>query len=106
MARGVAGYGRYDDDPDVVSCPWAKSDMTPCLARDGHLAQVPSAKGTVCAGCGNTLAYLYRDLASDYEPARDIPQILDPDSDAARFRNMIYRATSPQDGEGSDDRSG
>lgn len=103
MARGVAGYGRYDDDPDLVGCPWARSDMTPCIARDGHLAQAPGRKGPQCAGCGNTLAYLYRDLASDYEPARDITQIRDPDSDATRFRNIVWRATAPQAGEGGDE---
>lgn len=95
MARGIAGYGRYDDQPDLVGCPWAKSDMTPCIARDGNLALSHGRKGPQCAGCGNTLKYLYEDLAADYPPARDTPQILDPDSDAARFRNMIYRATSP-----------
>lgn len=105
MARGVAGYGRYDSDPEMVGCPWAKSDMTPCIARDGHLAQAPSRKGPQCAGCGNTLAYLYRDLASDYKPARGIPVISDPDSDATRFRNIVYRATAPQAGKDSDDRA-
>jgi hypothetical protein len=103
MARGVAGYGRYDSDPDLVGCPWAKTDMTPCIARDGHLALSASRKGPQCVGCGNTLAYLYRDLAADYEPARDIPLILDPDSDATRFRNIIYRATRPQAEKGDGD---
>lgn len=35
---GPCGYGRYDDDASYVGCPRAKSDMTPCIARDGHTA--------------------------------------------------------------------
>lgn len=36
--KTVGGYGRYDDDPTHVGCPRTKSDMTPCVARDGALA--------------------------------------------------------------------
>jgi hypothetical protein len=53
MTRGPAGYGRYNDDPGHVGCPRAKSDMTPCIARDGHLAlaSMDSAGGETCIGC-------------------------------------------------------
>ena len=39
MSKGICGYGRYDDDPNCVGCPRARSDMTPCIARDGHLLE-------------------------------------------------------------------
>ena len=47
--KGPLGYGRYNDDPAHVGCPRARSDMTPCVARDGHTAQ---ADDGVCVGCG------------------------------------------------------
>jgi hypothetical protein len=52
--RGLAGYGRYDDAPQLVGCPRAHSDMTPCIARDGAIClagDTPKANG-VCVGCG------------------------------------------------------
>lgn len=49
MSKGIAGYGRYDSDPQWVGCPRARSDMTPCIARDGHLAL---ADDYLCVGCG------------------------------------------------------
>jgi hypothetical protein len=47
--KGILGYGRYDSDPNYVGCPRAKTDMTPCVARDGRLA---CADNGVCVGCG------------------------------------------------------
>lgn len=64
MARGPAGYGRYDDDPDQVGCPRARSDMTPCIARDGAIClagETPKANG-VCVGCGADPRALLHDL--------------------------------------------
>lgn len=61
MTKGVAGYGRYDDDPGHIGCPRAKSDMTPCIARDGHTAL---ADDDGCVGCGTKptpLLYELRD---------------------------------------------
>ena len=49
MTSGPLGYGRYDDHPDTVGCPRAKTDMTPCVARDGDLAQDIDGD---CVGCG------------------------------------------------------
>jgi hypothetical protein len=46
--KGTCGYGRYDDDPNHVGCPRAKSDMTPCIARDGALALADNFR---CVGC-------------------------------------------------------
>ena len=59
--RGLLGYGRYDDDPDRVGCPRAKTDMTPCAARDGNLAV---ADDGVCVGCGALPADLLRELVA------------------------------------------
>ena len=52
-------YGRYNDDPNHIGCPRAKSDMTPCVARDAYLAQ---ADDGVCVGCGENPANLLKDL--------------------------------------------
>jgi hypothetical protein len=60
--KGPLGYGRYDDDPDHIGCPYAQSDMTPCVARDGALAQ---ADDGVCVGCGHKPANLLRDLVRE-----------------------------------------
>jgi hypothetical protein len=69
VTRGPAGYGRYNDDPKHVGCPRAKTDMSPCIARDGHLALAgdPPA-GCVC--CGQEPGALLRQLAAVWAPAR------------------------------------
>jgi hypothetical protein len=56
------GYGRYKDDLDHVGCPRAKSDMTPCAARDGQTATGDSG---VCVGCGEHPADLLKDLVRE-----------------------------------------
>lgn len=58
--KGLLGYGRYDDDPEAVGCPRARSDMTPCVARDGLPAT--GSDDTTCVGCGEIVANLLRDL--------------------------------------------
>lgn len=60
--RGVLGYGRYDDYPDHIGCPRAKSDMTPCVARDGDLAD---ADDSVCVGCGSNSSNLLKELVKE-----------------------------------------
>lgn len=50
----VGGTDRND-----VQCPREKSFMTPCIARDGHLAL---AGDRVCAGCGADPYTLLKDL--------------------------------------------
>jgi hypothetical protein len=52
MMIKVLGYGRYGDDPNHVGCPRARSDMTPCAARDGRTAEDEG----VCVGCGVNVA--------------------------------------------------
>jgi hypothetical protein len=49
VTRGFEGYGRYHDDPAHVGCPRAKTDMTPCVARDGKTAVTDDG---ACVGCG------------------------------------------------------
>ena len=49
MTKGPEGYGRYNDDPEHVGCPRARSDMTPCVARDGASALSDRLR---CMGCG------------------------------------------------------
>lgn len=61
--KGIGGYGRYDDCPDYVVCPRAKSNMTPCAARDGALAT--SGGGGVCVGCSQNPGDLLRDLVRE-----------------------------------------
>jgi hypothetical protein len=57
--RLVEGYGRYKDDPNHVGCPRAKTDMTPCVARDGHLAADDTG---LCVGCAAHPANLLTNL--------------------------------------------
>ncbi len=59
--KGVGGYGRYDDDPKQIGCPRAKSDMTPCTARDGASAV---ADDGACVGCGHFPADLLTELVT------------------------------------------
>jgi hypothetical protein len=48
---------------EVIECPYAKSDMTPCVARDGQMCV---AGNGVCVGCGNSPADMLRDLVLKY----------------------------------------
>lgn len=67
MTRGPLGYGRYDSDPEHVGCPHAKTDMTPCAARDGQVAtySTPLAMAGHCVGCEKHAADLLRDLVRE-----------------------------------------
>jgi hypothetical protein len=94
VSKGPAGYGRYDDDPEHVGCPWAKSDMTPCVARDGHLALSGGAR-RVCVGCGNSMTRLITDLGGDYPPARTLIARESPDELADQFADVVREATAP-----------
>lgn len=63
----TAGYGRYKDDPNHIGCPRAKTDMTPCVARDGKPA---CADDGVCVGCGEHPADLLTDLVRQVTEAQ------------------------------------
>lgn len=101
MARGIGGYGRYEDDLAHVGCPWSRSSETPCAARDGRLA-ISRSPRAVCAGCNNYVLYLIADLADDYPPAGATR----PDDEAQAadwFRDLVLQATAPlAEGKGSD----
>lgn len=60
--RGMLGYGRYDDDPEAVGCPRAKTWMTPCVARDGSLALADDGG---CVGCYEHPADLLKALVKE-----------------------------------------
>lgn len=61
MSKGLGGFGRYDDDPDHIGCPYAKTDMTPCAARDGRLAEQEGS----CVGCGVCIADAFQELVKE-----------------------------------------
>ena len=69
MTTRPLGYGRYTGAPNVVGCPRARTDMTPCVARDGRSA---CANDGVCVGCGEHPAHLLRLLVRHVtEPPRE-----------------------------------
>lgn len=43
-----------------LHCPREKSEITPCIARDGGLALAESAGGGRCAGCDYSLNTLHK----------------------------------------------
>lgn len=92
MSKGPAGYGRYDESPEVIGCPFARRDTSPCVARDGRLAL--DEDGT-CAGCANDITFLVRDLIADYRPGREF--IFTPDTalNADEFADLVREATEP-----------
>lgn len=65
--RGLDGYGRYDDGH--IGCPRAKTDMTPCAARDGATA----CEGTECVGCGSDVIELFVELVDVASITRPAP---------------------------------
>jgi len=58
--RLIEGYGRYDPPhQDHIGCPRAKTDMTPCVARDGIAACGDNHR---CIGCQRHPAELLTEL--------------------------------------------
>jgi hypothetical protein len=99
MAKGPAGYGRYNDDPSHVGCPRAKSDMTPCIARDGAICiDDPHTDRPACVGCGHEPVALLRELSEAYVPARRFRQTHDPRYAADRLAKLVRQATEPAPG--------
>ena len=92
--KGPCHYGRYDDDPQHVGCPRAKSDMTPCIARDGHTA-LSDPPLSVCVGCGSFPDRLLAELEEAYEPARRIRPSGDPAKCADQLTKIVREATAP-----------
>lgn len=60
--KTIGGYGRYNDDPECIGCPRAKSYMTPCVARDGKLACLDTGE---CVGCEKHPANLLKELVTE-----------------------------------------
>lgn len=87
MTRGPGGYGRYNDEPGYVGCPRAKSDMSPCAARDGQLACADSG---VCVSCGQHPAELLRDLV------REVTGPAPPAAFARKTRSAADPGTAPR----------
>jgi hypothetical protein len=83
--KGPHGYGRYDDDPGYVGCPRAKTDMTPCIARDGHLALASDGK---CVGCGSRPDLLIAEIGGE-----DLSGA--PEDQADRLTDLVRRLTEP-----------
>jgi hypothetical protein len=65
MSKGPLGYGRYNDDPECIGCPRARSDMTPCVARDGITAEDAGMNGSVCVGCRHSPSELLKLLVRE-----------------------------------------
>ena len=57
--KRIEGYGRYDDDSDHIGCPRARTDMTPCVARDGLAGCNDNGR---CVGCMRHAAELLTEL--------------------------------------------
>lgn len=88
----VAGYGRYRDDPSYVGCPRAKTDMTPCVARDGETALTDDAR---CVGCNarptELLFELRKALGNYHSPATN------PRHAAQKLPAEVRAATEPKE---------
>lgn len=68
-------------DETYIDCPRAKSEMTPCMARDGHLALADDGR---CVGCPN------EDRPYPFEELSRLSELLN--------RRVDYRAYSGRKG--------
>ena len=73
-----------------IDCPRARTDMTPCVARDGATA-TSDDRGAypTCVGCDADPRELLHDLGERYAPARGYRQTVDRDACADRLREMV-----------------
>jgi hypothetical protein len=98
--KGPLGYGRYGDDPEHVGCPRAKSDMSPCIARDGAVALTePSDFGPAeCVTCAGDPHGLLAELVTELSPHGVVESSPDPmtaGQAANSLRELVRRATDP-----------
>jgi hypothetical protein len=91
--KGLAGYGRYDDNPDYVGCPRARTNMTPCIARDGSVALADDPVD--CVGCGARAADLLTELGEVYPPVLAFTSWQNSWKTAEFLRTMVRQATEP-----------
>jgi hypothetical protein len=89
MTVGPCGYGRYNDDPEHVGCPRARSDMTPCIARDGCSAL---ADDQTCVYCNLAPRSLLNALK---RAGVDVDIRLNPNGAADQLRDVVRRVTEP-----------
>lgn len=84
-----------------VTCPRAKSAMTPCIARDGRLALDDVTME--CVGCSAQPKALMDDLAKRYPPAKAHLSSNNSLTLADRFRDRVaeYIATPAEGGDQS-----
>lgn len=99
MPLGPAGYGRYDDDPEAVGCPRARSYRSKCVARQGRQALDPSPAGEdlICHGCAHTVFEMTEELAREYPPAAGLDVLGDQAALADEFALMVREATEPRE---------
>ena len=55
--------------PVSLQCPREKSFMTPCVARDGHLAVAESVNGDICVGCEHLVEALLEKEKAKHAPS-------------------------------------
>jgi hypothetical protein len=94
MSTKPGGYGRYKDDPSYVGCPRARSDMTPCIARDGHTALADDGS---CVGCGHRaegLDGLLQVLRHEITGKSPAPVIIASHA-ADKLRDLVRKVTEP-----------
>ena len=89
--KGPLGYGRYNDDLEHVGCPRAKSDMTPCIARDGSVALADDRR---CVGCNADPLTLLKDLRHEVTGKSASPVTI-PDHAADKLRDLVLEVTKP-----------
>lgn len=96
--RGPAGYGRYDDDPQHVGCPRARTSRSHCVARDGReaLDDAPAGEERVCHGCAHGLQELIEELAGEYPPAAGLDVLGEEEALADELATAVREATEPE----------
>lgn len=99
MELGPAGYGRYEDVPEAVGCPRARSARSRCAARDGRQAldAAPAGEDLLCHGCAHELTELIEELAHEYPPAAGLDVLGDQEALADEFALMVREATEPRE---------
>lgn len=90
MSKGTCDYGRYNDDPDHVGCPRAKTSETPCIARDGGTALADDNR---CVGCGERPGALLKELR--LAGAIQDPNPPQPKTAADKLRDVVREVTQP-----------
>lgn len=110
--NGPYGYGRYDNDPEYVGCPRARTDMTPCIARDGGTALADAVvwedmpgesvgifslgplrrsrvvPSSICVGCSVKPGVLLQEIG--HTPRSNQPRVA-----ANELREQVRRLTEP-----------